>query len=108
MPDFVVVCLIISFNSRSREGSDEKHISENNNNNEVSTRAPVKGATYLLGIASLHQEVSTRAPVKGATMVVVYRSLCVIYVSTRAPVKGATLVKFQLMQLLLMFQLALP
>ena len=55
----------------------------------VSTRAPVKGATFRELDTIVFLFVSTRAPVKGATRcgILLHYSL---NVSTRAPVKGAT------------------
>ena len=57
---------------------------------EVSSHAPVKGAT--LGIVELLTVfiVSSHAPVKGATDVAALDAVCRVDVSSHAPVKGAT------------------
>ena len=57
---------------------------------QVSTRAPVKGATTRSGNTSTFIAVSTRAPVKGATPAIDFQRALSNIVSTRAPVKGAT------------------
>ena len=54
------------FNSRSREGSDVR-LKNFYLENDVSTLAPVKGATAERLELSTHYLVSTLAPVKGAT-----------------------------------------
>ena len=119
-----------SFNSRSREGSD---LSYPNMAlvGIVSTRAPVKGATFRRRTSvRLVLLVSTRAPVKGATKLRAFllikkkgfnsrsregsdadelNSLFTdIRVSTRAPVKGATSQAHNYSSCNGQFQLALP
>ena len=56
---------------------------------DVSTHAPVKGATWLFSLPLCGHIVSTHAPVKGATRLR-HRLHRQHTVSTHAPVKGAT------------------
>ena len=57
----------------------------------ISTHAPVKGATDARRQRFTGRIISTHAPVKGATDFSSYSSL-LIPISTHAPVKGATAV----------------
>ncbi len=58
----------------------------------ISTHAPVKGATRILGAHDIAEVISTHAPVKGATEGGEGGGIG-FHISTHAPVKGATRVR---------------
>ncbi len=58
----------INFNPRTREGCDPE-FGHKAPGNSISIHAPVKGATYEIGIPKGVSKISIHAPVKGATQV---------------------------------------
>ena len=58
---------LISFNPRSREGSDYRGNTSERYSRDVSIHAPAKGATFTTCLPSPQRGVSIHAPAKGAT-----------------------------------------
>ena len=95
----------LSFNSRSRVGSDAA-AQQQRERESVSIRAPAWGATNPAAIRCIDCQVSIRAPAWGATRDPAITQLEAT-VSIRAPAWGATLVIFRYF-VPFKFQFALP
>ena len=80
----------INFNPRSREGSDIDVLLSNASVQQISIRAPARGATRNPGgCLSSGSWISIRAPARGATEETRAERMA-YYISIRAPARGAT------------------